>query len=330
MEETLARDNALMQSVVEKYKLSHAGSIKRFNSGQINRVYEIGDRYVMKIKGKRVQELALFDWQVSITGQLLAAGVKVPRVLGSEILDGEEYLLMEKIPGRILSQDWLTLDKATKENLISQLAEQLRLFHSIAKEKYMAPIVTGTPYDTFLPAVEKLTSFTNFDRSKLATKYRDDLEHLESFFLKHKDLLEERGTAVPVHHDVNLENILWECGGLTGIIDLDWMCYSPRDYELKRIVHYAHTPKYGVSEDLEVRYEHKNLEQEVKWLQKYYPELFASEHLVERVRLYLVDELLHTVRGYTGGDWSEDVIQEWHQLVQDYYINDWLPNLLKK
>ncbi len=107
------------------------------------------------------------------------------------------------------------------------------------------------------------------------------------------------------------------------------MCYSPADYELKRIIHYARTPKYRIEEALKSKFEGYQMTQEVKWLKRYYPELFANENLVDRIRLYLVDEMLNNFRGYTTGGWSENVMVECHQLIQDYYQNDWLPITLE-
>lgn len=329
MNEFISQDIKLIQSVADKYKLASPDSARRFSSGQINRVYEIDGKYVLKIKGERVQGLDLFGWQTEILNKLRSVGLKVPHVLGSEKVGNDEYLLMEKMSGQVLSGDWLQLSEARREAVMADLGEQLRLFHSLPMDSYKVPLVTGTPFKVFRPAVEGITNFSNIDKEKLGPEYRADLEYLESFFGRYKTALDESDTAVPVHHDINLENILWENGKISGIIDVDWMCSAPRDYELKRIVHYAHTPKYGVSKALEASFENRNMEQEVKWLKKSYPELFVADNLVERIRLYLIDQLLPTVRGYCKGEWSENAMQEWHGLVEDYYRNDWLPRLLE-
>ncbi len=329
MDDLSQNDNALIESIAPEYKFSDLSSVKRFSSGQINRVYEVDGKYIVKIKGKGVEGLDLFGWQPQVLNSLHNAGTKVPKVFGHGNTDKGEYLIMEKLAGENLSYQWLELGAKEKESLMAQLAEQLKLFHSLSFDHYAVPVVTGKQYKTFEPAVRDINNIPGLDKSKLNKQYQEDLEFLLAFYDQHSNLLNEQDTATSIHHDINLENVFWKDGKITGIIDVDWLCYAPRDYELQRIVHYARMPKYCVEEALESKYANYQMTQEVKWLKQYYPEMFANPNVTNRVRLYLIDNMLSTARGYTSEQWSENVMVEWHQLVQDYYQNDWLPKLLE-
>src|SRR3989344_8962278 len=147
-------DSKIIQFVVKKNKLAEPLDVKRFSSGVINRVYDIDNKYALKIEGKGEHEI--LKVLPSVTEKLLAKDAKVPKILDFDNVDGTRYVLMEKVKGHNLVYDWMTFSDKQKENIIEQLAEQLQIWHSISSNEYSMPIVSFTSFKNLQPAVERL------------------------------------------------------------------------------------------------------------------------------------------------------------------------------
>src|SRR5580700_9024302 len=98
-------DPDIIRKITQKNNLPTPKTIRQFNSGQINRVYEV-DTYVVKLEGDLHYAKRLFSYQPEINALLFQKGAKVAKILDYGAIDDKEYLLMEKVPGKILSHYW--------------------------------------------------------------------------------------------------------------------------------------------------------------------------------------------------------------------------------
>jgi aminoglycoside phosphotransferase len=331
MEKSLQEiDSKIIQFAISKNKLGLLEA-NRFSSGVVNRVYNLGNKYALKIEGDGgVPGEPILKPAVELTEKLLAKGAKIPRILDYDTVEGTDYILMEMIPGNNLSYDWMSFPDILKEKLIAQLAEQLQIWHSIYFEKYCITIKSQKSFDNLQPAIERLSvkEINGIKKDKLPKEFLPSVEVLENFYHANIASLSETSTAVLVHQDIHLENIFCVGDKLTGIIDLDWTSQAPRDYELWKILDTFHAPKYTVEEKLEHLYEGYQMTKELNWLKKYYPALFTVPNLTNRIRLYYLDSLLETVIDWQNGRWSEKALTKVSDKVRDFYQTSWLDEIL--
>lgn len=311
----------IISQVVKKNNIN-ALKIQQFDSGEVNKVFNINDSYVVKIEGDPKYAKGVLLGQPEKVEALIKKGAKVPRILDYGEIDGKNYLLMEKVEGQHLISNWLQLSARQKENYIEQIAEQLKIFHSVKSDKYFGSC------ENFKDAIITETDFSSVNKTTLALEYVNSVELLENFYQKNIERLNEKNTAVQTHNDLHFENIFCKDDKITGIIDFDYAYFAAKDFELRKLIDFSYDPADYLSGDLELQYKGVQLFAEIKMLKKYYPELFAQKDLLDRLRLYLIGELLWTISGVQAGRWSENALIKTQKKIVDWYQNDWLERLL--
>lgn len=288
--------------------------VLRFEGGQVNRVYQIGEDYVLKIENN----LDVTEHQSEIIALAVSAGAKVPKILDAGELDGSRFLLMEKVNGRKLSEDWMNFSEVQKENLMAQIAEQLRIFHSINFDAYALP--RPRQFDSWEAAIDSYTHFDDVDKTELDAQTLANFESLERFYKEHKSILRDSSEPVLVHNDLHFDNILHQDGVLTGIIDFDFARQAPRDYELWHLLDFFCTPVYFVEEKLEDRWRGFKVGDEIVNFKNSYSELFEVPDLLTRTKLYLTESLV--------SDLSAGAIQKFNERFENYFKDFWLEKYL--
>ncbi len=247
-----------------------------------------------------------------------AAGAKVPRAIDCGNIDGASYLLMTKLPGKHLSEDWHLLAESERESLIAQIVEQLKIFHNISFGAYSS--MRPREFANWENALDFLTNIDRIDQSKLDAETRKNFVAYSDFYKAHKGILKNSSAPVLVHNDFHFENILHDGDTLTGIIDFDFARQAPKDYELWHMLDFFLAPKYYVEEKTEPLWEHYRLGNEISLFKKYYPELFAGSDLVTRLRLYMGDVLVSSLDDGAFGKFNEK--------FGTYCNTDWLERVI--
>ena len=89
-----------------------------------------------------------------------------------------------------------------------------------------------------------------------------------------------------MHGDLHFENVLWDNGHVSAVLDLEWARPESPDLDLDVLLRFVAYPFLHVAAD----YEHLTLTADYApvpyWLQEDYPELFAHPGLNERLALY--------------------------------------------
>jgi aminoglycoside phosphotransferase (APT) family kinase protein len=305
--------SAILQTIVQR--LNVAGlPVHEFAGGQINHTFQIGENFVVKIQ----KDLDVLLHQVSLTEQMLKVGAKVPEIVDSGLLEGKEYVVMRKIPGQKLSEQWHTFSDEQKDQFVAQIAEQLKLIHSISFGQYSPQRPLEFPI--WKDAMIHYTDFSMLDGIELDTKAEEIVGVLKNHFYQHIEKLNETDTSVLVHNDLHFENILFDGDTITGVFDFDFARQAPKDYELWHLIDFFHTPAYFVEENLEDIWKKFECRNELALFKKHYPELFAEEYLLERLRIYFMEDMMgHIANGYQ--------IRA-RKKFESYFNNGWLENVL--
>lgn len=317
-------DKEIIKHVISKLGLPAAEKPRKFESGQTNKVYGIGNEYIVKIQSDHPDLPDRLKGQKQISEKLLEAGAKVPRIIDEDEYDGKTVLLIEKLEGQILTHLWPEMDDEQREDVVRQIAEQLKLFHSIKFESFVLMANRGNKSSSFMKAVKEAKDLRSIDRSKLGEEQLDMVEYLEDFFTNKISILDGEEQSVFVHNDIHFENIFVKHGQLIGIIDFDRWSKASRDYELNKMLDFLNSPSWYVEKDLEPKYQ-ESLTQPIKWLKQYYPELFAADDLIDRMRLYYVETMIWLINQYLKGKCGEAKLSK---KFADFYTGDWLAKML--
>lgn len=301
---------SILNKILQKNDLS-SENIQEFSWWQINHTYQIGDKYVLKLQN----DLDVVIHQVSLIQEVKSKGALVPHIFDYGMIDGKEYMLMEKIAGRKLSESWHIFNKNQKESFIKQICEQLQIFHSTSFNLYS----TQRPkeFSTWEEAIENYTDLTIIEGKEFDSQSSENIKLISDYYEKYKYLLNDVSPSVLIHNDLHFENILFEGDKITAILDFDFARQAPKEYELWHLVDFFHTPKYFVEDSLEDTWDKFTLGDELLLFKKYYPELFQDENLIHRLRIYFIEDILshyeagfpersnHQINSYFKKNWLE-------------------------
>ncbi len=322
------KDAVIIRNILKKNGLTEPARVTKFKSGQINRVYDIDGKFVIKLQGKVITAPDnLFKHQIGVTSKLLAKGAKIPEIIDCGSFNGQNYVLMKKINGRTLAKDWLNFSPSKKESFMAQLAEQFRIFHSLKFEKYAIQTYKQKLFATFEDAYMDDMGFLRENRSKIAKLFPEQIEFLENFYLEHKSVLRDAGDSVFVQGDFHFENVLYQDNLVTGIIDFDFSCQAPKEYELYIFADFSFVPVNYVEKKLEASYAKYQMKNEAKWFLKYYPEIVEVKDFLTRLRLYLISGLVWRISEYKPGKSKRDFVEKMKRQILDMYEGDWLQTL---
>lgn len=303
----------ILKTIAQKLKIADL-TVHEFAGGQINHTFQVGDNFVVKIQ----KDLDVLLHQVPLTEQMLKSGVKVPEIIDHGMIEDREYIVMRKIPGQKLSEKWYTFSSEQKDQFIAQIAQQLKLIHSISFDQYSPQRPLEFPI--WKDAMIHYTDFGMIEGVRLDAETKRNMSVLKNFFDQHIEKLNETSTSVLVHNDLHFENILFEGDTITGIFDFDFARQAPKDYELWHLIDFFHTPTYFVEKNLEEVWEKYEYTNELTMFEKHYPELFVGEYLLERLRIYFIEDMLsHVVNGYPNRT---------NKQFESYFNNGWLENVL--
>lgn len=292
--------------------------ITPFESGQINFVYDIDNTYVIKIEGKETFATGIFKHQGSLMEQLSTLGVSVPKVIavGDEPV---KYLLLEKIPGTNLINDWENFSKKEKESLFIQIAKELRGIHSLKANIFSPLTYTGLTFSTLGEAMDEHFNSFELERVNLKPKFKAALEFLEKYYRDNRSALDDPELKPAcIHGDFHFGNIFHKDSRITGIIDWDWSGQMPKEYELYNILGFYIQPAKYVEEKLEKEYREK-LKQEIQWLREFYPELFVHPNLLQLIRLFFIPGFKDDFYWHEKGRWNDGVMEDVLKRIEFIY-----------
>src|SRR3989344_985882 len=202
-------NSGIVEEVIRKNKLPSPPNTTRYTSGIMHNVYDLGD-YVLKIEGDAEYAKGSIGHQRGILDKLVSIGAKVPKVLDSAIIENKPYLLMEKLSGSLIANDWMKFDMKQKEKFIAELAEELGKYHSLKSPQYSLPICSDTHFQNLDAALRRIVDFDEVKMDLLSEEHRSNVDLLRKFYEENIDSLNEENTAIFIHNDIHLENIFYE------------------------------------------------------------------------------------------------------------------------
>ena len=271
--------------------------IEKINVGFTNTLYSVDDRYIVKICSDINNE---DDFKKEIKFYNSNKNNKLIPKLYFSSTDKRDvpylYEIMEKIDGVSLYNVWHTFSDEKREDIIRQLCEAMKGFHSNKSEAY----------DWAQMMKDKFSSL--YDKAKEKDMISDDevkvIDQAYSCFDKYL----KSSLFVLVHNDLHFDNIFINDGKIK-IIDFERSMYAPADFELDILYRMIRKPWKFASEETEPYTSLEQYSNIMSYIEKYYPELVHIDNLYKRLAIYDMVYFLEQYIDYPKHDeLKEDVL----------------------
>lgn len=245
--------------------------------GTTNEVWLTTDHVVkvsISLEGRLSRESRLMSHvpQVAVAGPVVAVGS----------VSGQDWMITERSPGSVLSDQWSQLTTAERRRAVHQLGEVLRALHRAPAPEVESvppgtphPVMGSDPTAPLLEIVERLRSVPHVAGGLLTD--------VEATIRESAHLLVPWDEATLIHGDAHFENVMWD-GEITGLIDFEWARAAPPDLELDVFLRFTADPHLHVNSTSRERLSVADYEQVPSWLAEVYPELFDTPK--ERLRVF--------------------------------------------
>ena len=271
--------------------------MEKINGGFTNTLYSVDDRYIVKICSDINNE---DDFKKEIKFYNSNKNNKLIPKLYFASTDKRDvpylYEIMEKIDGVSLYNVWHTFSDEKREDIIRQLCEAMKGFHSNKSEAY----------DWAQMMKDKFSSL--YDKAKEKDMISDDevkvIDQAYSCFDKYL----KSSLFVLVHNDLHFDNIFINDGKIK-IIDFERSMYAPADFELDILYRMIRKPWKFASEETEPYTSLEQYSNIMSYIEKYYHELVHIDNLYKRLAIYDMVYFLEQYIDYPKHDeLKEDVL----------------------
>ncbi len=250
-------------------------NISKINAGFTNYVYSADDKYIIKICNNKENEK---NFENEINFYKSNNGNKyIPKLYSfyiSNSADDFSYEILEKIDGKSLYFVWHEFDEDKRKELIKEIVNMMKSFHSIK----------GESYDWGLYIKEKLER--NFKKCFDLKLFSEDEKNLTEKLLESIDVYLESSDFRLVHSDIHFDNIIYCNDDQIKIIDFETSLYAPIDYELDIFLRMCNNPLKYASEEAENLVKIEDYQNIEKYLKKFYPEIYDFDNFEIRHEIY--------------------------------------------
>lgn len=269
-------------------------------SGYSNDTWRVGSLVVRVCWRGDVRRM---EREASIAAEL-PPQVRYPSLVAAGRTGDLVWMVTRWVEGVPLAEAWPRLDSADRGRAVAQVAQVLEALHGWNPPAPLTGLLDGRELVNLSDAGAVVGATLNplpVERAfALAAHARTmpfvDPRVLDAVVERLQDLsaYDPFGSAarpfeqVVVHGDAHLTNVLWNEGGLAGLLDLEWARLGPRELELEPFLRAVDWN--GQEPGLMPAHEMADL---LSWMAHGYPRLFASPQLIQRLWLF---QLAFTLR----------------------------------
>ena len=266
----------VIENIIEKNKELFGKNAKyeKINVGFTNTIYIVNNMFVVKIctntDNEKNFEKEIKFYKANSNNDL------IPKLYYSNVekdIVPYYYEIIEKVEGVSLYNVWHTFDENQREDVIRQLCDAMKRFHSNI----------GASYDWTKKTSEL---FINLYKQAIELKLFDNEEQelIDNAYSKFDIYLESK-EFVLIHNDLHFDNIFYNDGKIK-LIDFERSIYAPRDFELDILYRMIRKPWKFASEETEEYTKLEDYENIMTYIEKYYPELIHVDNFYKRLAIY--------------------------------------------
>lgn len=284
-----------VKHICERHGIKYR-SHSRITTGFSHEVHRLNDDLILKLFNKSSNKNFLCESRVL---EVEDSRILKPKLVASYESEGDErpYIIMSYVQGRSLGGIWHLATDVQRELLIQQISIVLQAFQDINPESLKLEDY-GSWQDYLDSKSHKLVNKL-LEKSIITEQASDEILEV---IARVKEYFGTEEPIKPVYWDIHFDNfIVNEDYELQAIIDLENVRILPLDYPLFVVKKQMASPQKYLAEEEEKFADKADYVHLWDWYKEYYPQMFAYEHLEERVKLYQLLDELHLMI-----DWSHD------------------------
>lgn len=205
-------------------------NVARFTTGLSHFVYDVecADGFKLVVRMGRPDDRVTFDAAEYWSKLLRPVAIPLPELYGRGDYSGLPYLLLERLPGRDLHDEYLSLPADAKHRLARQIVEIQRVVSTL-------PIGGGYGFARHLDGPYWASTWPDFlhqllDRSSRQIRVAGvvdigPVERVAHALERDHDILKQVAPT-PFLDDVTTKNVIVDAGRLSGIVDVDVLCFG--------------------------------------------------------------------------------------------------------
>lgn len=269
----------LARKILVQHKIAST-TLTPLTGGQVNLIYKIDDKYVLKI-GRDKDSSQRLQHEFTLFGSLKNK-IPVPEICNFGKFNGNAYQIQQFIPGILLSRIWKKLGSEEKELLAREIVTYLKTLHQINFDDYGLQY-SDERYKGWVEFWEAKVQWLKAKLSSIRTYLPEEMLSLVfEYFDTNKHLLKD-GRPVFVHGDFWPGNILVHEGKVSGFLDFEFASQASKEYELLSIERFCLYPNDYEEQE---KYTSTDFLDFAVLFKKYYPEMIEIRNLRKRLDIY--------------------------------------------
>lgn len=223
---------------MEKHRLGRPEKVELDDAGWVNPCFFVNDSYVFRFNA-RDPHLPKYQREKLVFDLLRESDVPVPNSVAlddSKSAAPFDVLISNKVEGRNLETDWLTVPRDQQLHLASLAGDLLRRLHTREFEFFGELSSTG-PLPQTKSWHDYLQAKLNFhleEGARLKIWNHSQLEAFRSAFRHRQELLQPLTQSRLVHVDFHLGNLLYQGPNIMAVLDFEWSLAGDPLYDLCR------------------------------------------------------------------------------------------------
>lgn len=212
--------------VLARFAVSES-PVARLERGDSNLVWTTDD-LVLRMSASPGSRNLIREAQLS---ELLPEPVGYPRVVGSGVEEGHEWIVTERIDGEQLEAKWATMSEESRVIAVESLWDRLEWVRRTDVARARAIGCTNTPFY----ALDEEAAAAQLNQSGESGAVDSQMQESLKLLLE-RSFAAMKGVPVALNHtDAGLHNTMWT--GLEAIpIDFEFACLGPVDLDLEMLV----------------------------------------------------------------------------------------------
>jgi uncharacterized protein YhfF len=250
-------------------------NIKEINAGFNNSIFDIDDKYIIKICDDYEKEK-----QFEVESNFYFSNVNnnaIPKLFKFDNSKKDVpyvYEIIEKVKGKTVYYYWYKMNENEREEFISKLMLIIKELHS---KDYNS-------YDW--PSKIKQAVINNYNKCK--DLFNMEEQHIITDSLSLYEIILSDNKFSLIHNDLHFDNILIDEDKNIKLIDFNDSEIAPFDYDLRLLYMSKEQPWKWANSEMDPFQKPKDYAKIFEYVKKYYPELNKLKHLEERMIIYSI------------------------------------------
>ena len=249
-------------------------SIKEINAGFNNTLFDVNDKYVIKVcTNKELEDTFEKEYNFYKSNQNNKYIPKLYKYDNSKKDTNYIYEIIEKLDGNTLYYYWYKMNENDKEKTIEKLINIIKDFHSLKTEGYNWSNKIKKDIKKHVVACKKL--FNEKDYNMIINSFEKYDKYLSN------------NIFTLIHNDLHFDNIIYNNGDLK-IIDFNDSIIAPIDFEFRQLYMCLEKPWKWANIEMDPYQKPKDYINIWKYIKKYYQELNNINYLEQKMIIYKV------------------------------------------